>query len=93
MVRLAGFLKVIVIVTARGSGIRLRGSFRLFFFLAKCLLPLVDGDALLKEFVERFGLWEIDQRSLDTGIETSVKQRLLGIIVQIQGCSGVLEFR
>ena len=72
---------------------RLRRFSSVLFLLTEGVLPLVDGNALLEEFVEILGYREKDQRFLDFGIKAFIKYGLLGAIVQIQWHDDILEIR
>ena len=65
----------------------------MLFLLTEGVLPLVDGNALLKEFVEILCCREKDQRFLDIRIKAFIKHGLLGAIVQIQWRDDILEIR
>jgi len=50
-----------IAVGIRWLEMRFRGFLREFFLLTEGILPLINGNALLEEFVESFGLREIYQ--------------------------------
>ena len=72
---------------------RLRRFSSVLFLLTKGVLPLIDGNALLEEFVESLRYREKDQRFLDIRIKAFIKHGLLGAIVQIQRRDDILEIR
>ena len=60
---------------------RFQEFFSFLFFQSKGVFLLIDGNALLEEFVECFGLLEVDQRLLDVAVEAFVEHGSLGIVV------------
>src|SRR5436189_4617579 len=56
------------------------------------MLPLVDGDNLVDQGVKGFFLSDGSESVFDCVFKTEVKQKMLGVVVEVQGRDDLLEF-